>query len=134
MKSNSVTSYSSSILALLILLMFSSCATILDGKNQRLVFSEESLPHAEVIIDGEVVGEAPGAVIVPKEKIQHGSILVLKAEGYEEKEYVLLRKQSAAYSVVDLLLGGVPLVVDYTTGNIYRPKPSKFKYELTKRN
>ncbi|WP_340112112.1 hypothetical protein [Maribellus mangrovi] len=134
MKTNPKISFSKLFLVTVIPLIISSCATILGGKNNRLVFSEESLPRAEVIIDGEVVGEAPGTVIIPKGKIQHGSILVLNAEGYEQKEYVLLRKQSAAYSVIDLLIGGVPLVVDYTTGNIYRPKPTKFKYQLTKQN
>ena len=112
--------------------LLQSCATILGGKNNTLVFSEESLPKAEVFIDDELIGEAPGKIKIPKGKIQHGSILVLKADGYEDKEYMLLRKQNAAYSVVDLLLGGIPLVVDYTTGNIYRPNPRKFQYELIK--
>ena len=64
-------------------IFFSSCATILGGKSNTLVFSEESLPKAEVFIDGEKIGEAPGKIKVPKEKIQHGSILVLKADGFE---------------------------------------------------
>ena len=115
-------------------ILFQSCATILGGQSNTLVFSEESLPKAEVYIDGELIGEAPGKIKVPKEKIQHGSILLIKAEGYEEKEYLMLRKQNAVYSVVDLILGGVPLAVDYTTGNIYRPVPRTFKYELIKQN
>ena len=113
-------------------LILQSCATILGGKSNTLVFSEESLPKAEIFIDGELIGEAPGKIKVPKKKIQHGSILVIKADGFEEKEYMLLRKQNAAYTLVDLLLGGIPLVVDYTTGNIYRPNPHKFQYELIK--
>lgn len=113
-------------------LFLNSCATILGGKSNTLVFSEESLPKAEIFIDGEMIGEAPGKIKVPKEKIQHGSILVIKAEGYQEKEYLLLRKQQAIYTVVDLLIGGVPLAVDYTTGNIYRPVPRSFEYELIK--
>lgn len=113
-------------------LFFNSCATILGGKTNTLVFSEESLPKAEVFIDGEMIGEAPGKIKIAKEKIQHGSILVIKAEGYEEKEYLLVRKQNAAYSVVDLLVGGIPLLVDYSTGNIYRPSPRSFEYELVK--
>ena len=113
-------------------LILQSCATILGGKHNTLVFSDESLPKAEVFIDGELIGEAPGKIKIRKEKIQHGSLLVLKADGFEEKEYMLLRKQNAAYSVVDLLLGGIPLIVDFTTGNIYRPNPRKFQYELIK--
>lgn len=114
------------------LLLFQSCATILGGRSNTLVFSEESLPSAQVFIDGELIGDAPGKIKVSKAKIQHGSILVIKAEGYSEKEYLLLRKQNAIYSVVDLILGGIPLAVDYTTGNIYRPMPRTFDYELIK--
>lgn len=115
-------------------LLLNSCATILGGKSNTLVFSEESLPKAEVFIDGERIGEAPGKIKVSKEKIQHGSILVIKAEGFEEKEYLLVRKQNAAYSLADLLIGGIPLLVDYSTGNIYRPSPRTFEYELIKEN
>jgi hypothetical protein len=115
-------------------ILFNSCATLLGGKSNTLVFSEESLPKAEVFIDGEKIGDAPGKIKVPKEKIQHGSILIIKADGFEEKEYLLLRKQNAAYSVADLLIGGIPLLVDYSTGNIYRPSPRTFEYELIKQN
>ena len=108
------------------------CATILGGKSNTLVFSGDSIPVAQVFIDGELIGKAPGKIKVPKGKIQHGSILVIKAEGYSDKEYLILRKQNAAYSVIDLLIGGIPLAVDYTTGNIYRPVPRTFKYELVK--
>lgn len=114
--------------------LFQSCATILGGKKDTLVFSDESLPKAEIFIDGDLVGQAPGKIKVPKQKIQHGSILVIKADGYDEKEYLIMRKQSKPYSIVDLLFFGVPLAVDYTTGNIYRPVPRKFEYELIKSN
>ena len=123
--------------ALLLFIAFSllpGCATILGGKSNTLVFSEKSLPKAEIYIDGNLVGEAPGKIKLEKGKIQHGSILVIKADGFEEQEYKLIRKQNAAYSVVDLLIGGIPLAVDYSTGNIYRPKPRTFEYELKKRN
>lgn len=72
--------------------------------------------------------------MLDKGKIQHGSILVIKANGYEEQEYKLIRKQNAAYSVADILIGGVPLAIDYSTGNIFRPKPRTFEYELKKLN
>ncbi len=128
----------SSVKILLILLLtsflFQNCATILGGKKNTLVFTEESLPAAKVYIDGELVGDAPGKIILPKEKIQHGSVLELKADGFEDKEFLILRKQHAAYTVVDLLLGGIPLLVDYSTGNVYRPNPRKFEYKLEKQN
>ena len=122
------------LLFLLTSFLFHSCATILGSKHNTLVFSEESLPAAKVYIDGELIGDAPGKIKLPKEKIQHGSILELKADGYEVREYMIFRKQNAAYTVVDLLLGGVPLIVDYSTGNVYRPNPRKFEYKLEKQN
>ncbi|MCY1723017.1 PEGA domain-containing protein [Prolixibacteraceae bacterium Z1-6] len=115
------------------LLVLSGCGTILSGRSNTLVFTTESSPDAEVYLDGEKIGEAPGRIKVETKKIQHGSMLTLSAEGYEEKDYLILRKQNAAYTVVDLLVGGVPVIVDYATGNIYQPKPRKFKYELQKK-
>ncbi len=122
------------LLLLLVGFLFQNCATIVAGKKNTLVFSEDCLPAAKVYVDGELIGNAPGRIKVPKGKIQHGSILEIKADGYETKEYMILRKQDAAYTVVDILIGGLPLIVDYSTGNIYRPRPRKFKYSLELEN
>jgi len=119
---------------LVLLFVSQGCATVFGGRSNSLVFSDKSLPKAEIYMDGNKIGDAPGKIVLPKEKIQHGSILLIKAEGYEEQEYKLIRKQNAAYSVVDILVGGVPLAVDYATGNIYRPKPRVFEYKLKKSN
>jgi len=122
------------LILLLASVLFQNCATILGGKKNTLVFSEESLPAAKVYIDGELIGDAPGKIVLPKGKIQHGSILEIKADGYEEKKFLIFRKQNAPYTVADLLLGGIPLLVDYSTGNVYRPNPRKFEYKLEKQN
>ena len=114
-------------------LMFSGCATMLGGKSNTLVFNEKNLTKAEVFIDGKLVGEAPGKIKLPKEKIQHGSVLIIKADGYQEQEYLILRKQHTLYTVAGVVIGAaIPLAVDYTTGSIYRPVPRTFKYELIK--
>ena len=115
-------------------ILFQGCATILGGKTNTLSFSDKSIPNAKIYIDGDFIGDAPGNIKVPKEKIQHGSILEIKSDGYYDQEYLIMRKQNAAYSVVDILICGLPLLVDYSTGNIYRPKPRVFEYELEKQN
>ena len=122
------------ILLLFVALLFQDCATIFGGKRNTLVFSDKSLPSAEVYIDGDLVGNAPGKIKLPKEKIQHGSILEIKADGYKSKEFMILRKQDATYSVIDILSGGVALIVDYSTGNIYRPRPRRFECNLEIQN
>ena len=115
-------------------IMFQGCATIIGGRTNTLVFKKESLPQAKIYIDGEYVGEAPGKIRLSKEKIQHGSMLEIKAEGYENETYLILRKQHALYSFVDIVIGALPLGVDYLTGNIYRPDPRSFVYKLEKVN
>lgn len=120
------------LLLAIIAFMLNSCATVFGGKTNTFVFSETSLPKAEVFIDGEKIGEAPGKIKVAKKKVQHGSTLRIEAEGYKEKEFLILRKQSGIYTVVDLVTGVVPLIVDFSNGNIYRPRPRKFEYELEK--
>lgn len=109
-----------------------SCATIFGGRHNTLVFAEESKPEAKVYIDGVYVGDAPGRIKLKKEVIQHGSKLVIKAEGFEPEEYLILRKQNAIYTLVDILTAGTGLAIDYATGNIYRPVPRSFNYNLVK--
>ncbi len=116
----------------ILVFLLNSCATVFGGKMNTLVFAVESYPQAEVFIDGQQIGNAPGKIKVPRNTIQHGSVLTINAEGYDEQEFLILRKQSGFYTVVDLLSGIFPLVVDYSNGNIYRPRPRKFEYTLVK--
>lgn len=118
----------------LYLLLSSSCATILGGKNNTLHFNAENLQEAEIYIDGKKIGDAPGKIKVSKGEIQHGSKIEIKANGFQTQEYIVIRKIHAAYALASLLSGGIPLLVDYSTGNIYRPRPNKFQYELVKQN
>ena len=113
-------------------ILLQSCATIFGGRHNSLVFSENSKPNAKVYIDGNYVGDAPGKIKLKKEIIQHGSKLVIMAEGYEPLEYRILRKQHAVYTIVDILTAGTGLAIDYATGNIYRPVPRSFSYNLVK--
>lgn len=113
----------------LVAILFTGCATILGQKN-TLVFTNATDKAASVYIDGEKIGDAPGKIIVDSKKIQHGSELTLKADGCLDTSYLLIRKQHGIYTVADLLLGGIPLLVDYTNGNIYQPSQRKFQYIL----
>lgn len=116
------------------LFLLSGCATILGGKNNTLHFNSESLTKTEVYLDGEKIGDAPGKIKVAKGEIQHGSKIEVKANGFQTQEYMVLRKVHAIYTLVDLFAGGIPLIVDFSTGSIYRPRPYKFQYELVKQN
>lgn len=121
-------------LGIITMLVFQSCATIFGGRHNALVFENEQNVPAEVYIDDSLVGSAEGKLIIPKQVIQHGSVLEIRAEGYQSEEYIILRKVHTLYTVGNFAFGAVPLIVDYATGNILRPKPRKFVVELEKEN
>lgn len=117
-------------LVAVVLFGLQSCATVFGGRNNTLVFKEDSSASAKVYLDGEYIGDAPGKIKLKRTKIQHGSTLEIKAEGHEPLKYLILRKQNTVYTILDVVTGGVWLGIDYSTGNIYRPNPRVFNYKL----
>jgi len=122
------------LLSLLIPLFMLSqgCATILGGRTNSMVFTGQPDIQSEVFIDDTLVGQAPGKIVLPKQTIQHGSVLEIRTDGYETQEYLILRKPNAGLVLADFALGAVPLIFDVATGNILRPVPRKFDLDYTK--
>jgi len=122
------------LLSLLIPLFMLSqgCATILGGRTNSMVFTGQPDIQSEVFIDDTLVGQAPGKIVLPKQTIQHGSVLEIRTDGYETQEYLILRKPNAGLVLADFALGAVPLIFDVATGNILRPAPRKFDLDYTK--
>jgi len=98
--------------------------------NNTLVFENEAGQTAEIYLDGEHIGDAPGKIKLDSKRIQHGSNLEIKAEGHETQEYMILRKPHPLYVAADAVTGGIWLGIDFTTGQVYRPYPRKFDYVL----
>jgi hypothetical protein len=120
------------ILLLVFLLISQGCATILGGRTNTMVFNGPADIRSEVFIDDTLVGQAPGKIVLPKQTVQHGSILQVRTEGYETQEYLILRKPHPGLVVADFAVGAVPLIFDVANGNILRPVPRKFDLEYTK--
>jgi hypothetical protein len=120
--------------ALLIpLIMISQgCATIFGGRTNSMVFTGQPDIQSEVFIDDTLVGQAPGKIVLPKQIIQHGSVLEIRTDGYETQEYLILRKPHPGLVIADFAVGAVPLIFDVANGNILRPVPRKFDLDYTK--
>ena len=114
--------------------LLQGCATVLGGRTNSFVFDVGSNPPAEIYLDDELIGTAPGKIKLKKATIQHGSKLEIKAEGYESLEYLIIRRQNTIFTVADVVFGAVWLGVDYATGDIYRPSPRRFTYVLQESN
>jgi hypothetical protein len=115
---------------LVLALGLQSCATIFGGRTNTLVFDTSEPQQTEVFIDDTLVGTAPGKIRLPKGTIQHGSMLEIRAEGYESEEYLLLLKPHAGYVIADFVAGAIPLIIDFGTSDILRPKPRKFIVDM----
>jgi hypothetical protein len=97
-----------------------------------MVFTGQPDIQSEVFIDDTLVGQAPGKIVLPKQIIQHGSVLEIRTDGYETQEYLILRKPHPGLVIADFAVGAVPLIFDVANGNILRPVPRKFDLDYTK--
>ena len=113
-------------------LVSQGCATIFGGRTNSMIFNGHTDIQSEVFIDDTLVGQAPGKIVLPKQTIQHGSVLEIRTEGYETQEYLILRKPHAGLVIADFVVGAIPLIVDVASGNILRPVPRKFDLDYTK--
>jgi len=115
-----------------LIVLSQGCATILGGRTNSMVFTGQPDIQSQVFIDDTLVGQAPGKIVLPKQTIQHGSVLEIRTEGYETQEYLILRKPNPGLVLADFALGAVPLIFDVANGNILRPNPRKFDLDYTK--
>ena len=120
------------ILLMPLLMLSQGCATIFGGRTNTMVFNGPADVQSHVFIDDTLVGQAPGKIVLPKQIIQHGSILEIRSEGFKTQEYLILRKPHPGLVIADFAVGAVPLIFDVANGNILRPVPRKFDLDYTK--
>lgn len=120
--------------AFVVVILSQSCATVFGGKHNTLIFNNTEHPNAQVYIDDTLVGNAKDKLFLPKQVIQHGSKLEIRAEGYESEEYIIIRKPHKWYVMGNFAIGALPLIVDLATGNLLRPYPRQFNVDLNKNN
>lgn len=117
------------ILYIVILLIFSSCATIFGGKRNTI--RVQGIPDKSLVfLDGEHIGDTPLHIRVSKYKIQEGSTIEVKKAGYETLVYEVIRRPHVGYVLLNVAAGSIPLIVDVANGNIYRPNTRKIHYDL----
>lgn len=115
------------LLLFLISQLLTSCATILSGKFDTVKVKAGKPVHAKVYLNGNYVGEAPIKVRLAKDE---NNIIEIRADGYEPMAVQMRRRFAWGFAVADVCFGVVPLVVDLLTGDIYKLKPNKIRYDL----
>lgn len=109
-----------------ILLLASSCATIIHGSKQSIAISS-SPTSAKVTVDSLEAGVTPVTVKLSRKDIH---TVKLELEGYEPYEIILNRKVDA-WIAGNIVFGGViGLAVDAITGGMYKLSPEEIMAEL----
>lgn len=126
-------SYRKKLLTALVLIplciSFIGCATIMDGSTQAIGFSSNPT-NALVTVDGEVIGNTPLTKDLER-KETHTVLMTL--EGYQPYE-ITLKQKSNGWVWGNILFGGIiGLIVDVSTGAMYKLTPEQVEANL-KRN
>ncbi len=111
-----------------VVLLVSSCASILNGKNQKI--DVNSYPTgARVYVDGEDTGVITPAKVKVRRKSK-GVTLTLQKQGYEDNSTKLNSKFNPTV-IANIVLGGIPgALIDLGTGAFYKYGEKNIFFEL----
>lgn len=109
----------------------SNCATVFSPHRKSSMKIYNGRPkNAEIYLNGEFLGKAPMIARLHNKQLYKYNLMEVKADGYVTGRYLIELKADAGYFILDMIGGFVPLIVDYATGNIIKPKPKYIKYIL----
>lgn len=112
-------------LALVLVLLLSSCALIFKGENDSVNFDTDP-EGAEVFINGVSYGTTPVSVQL---KASETYTVSLRYQG-EERTVLIQNQVGALWVVLDVLSGFVPLIVDAATGAWYELEPNQVYFDF----
>ena len=117
------------ILLITIVLLFSSCATILKGTTEGV--DVDSAPTgAKVYINGQYMGKTPLQNKLRSNKTHH---IEFVKEGYEKKTVDITSSLGANWIVLDVLFGVFPIIIDAASGSWYNLDDSYARTLLEKK-
>lgn len=122
----------------LVLILLSSCASIMHGPNQQINFTS-SPTGATITIDGENYGQTPRVVSLQrkarKKEDPEGKLsyhVKFHLDGYETYEMLIHRKVNG-WVVGNIFTGIlVGLVIDAANGSMYQLTPEQTEAQLSK--
>jgi uncharacterized protein YceK len=113
--------------SVVLLVLFSGCATVLSGTSQEITFNSEPA-GAQVIVDGEVMGRTPVTVTLRKNKFDN---VTVELEGYQTQS----RPLSTSYDPIALvnILWDLS-TTDLISGAAFEYDPSSYYFNLQPKN
>ena len=102
------------------------CGTIMQGTKQKMGVRSDPA-GATITVDGKEVGVTPMTLSLSRKTSHKVSVSL---PGYENFQIMVDRKFSK-WAIGDLLLGGpIALIIDHSTGGMYRLKPEQLEAHM----
>lgn len=119
------------ILNCFVALVLYSCATIIDGKYQSIVFNS-SPSGAEIMINGASRGVTP--LTVTLERSQDDKVAIARKDGYEDHQFLLVSKMNMWF-LGNILTGGLTgSTTDYISHAAFEYEPGMYAITLNPKN
>ena len=110
-------------------IVISGCGTLKHGSTQNIDISSNPV-GAEVTVNGTEHGVTPVTVELPR---RNNHTISVSLAGYENFQIIVDRKWSK-WAIGNLLLGGpIGLIIDHSTGGMYRLDHSQIVAQLESR-
>ena len=105
-----------STLCVVMAIILSGCGTLKHGSTQNLDISSNPI-GAKVTVDGKDLGQTPMTIELPR---KNNHTLSVALAGYQNFQIIIDRKWSK-WAIGNILLGGpIGLIIDHSTGGMYR--------------
>ena len=117
------------LLIVLVVAGLTGCGTIMQGTTQKMGINSNPV-GAQVTVDGVEAGQTPMTLTLSR-KTDHTVSVTLP--GYENFQ-IMIDKKFSKWTVGSLLLGGpIGLIIDHSTGGMYRLTPEQLNARLNDR-
>ncbi|PWJ44238.1 hypothetical protein [Sediminitomix flava] len=99
-------------MSIILLLTFSSCATMINGEDQDIQIKSET-PHAKIFVDGKFIGEDQVMAHLSR-KSDH--VVEIKKTGFEDQKIELHKHAQVEWVVFDACFNWFGLLIDGPSG------------------
>jgi len=101
------------ILIVLLVILSGGCATLFKGSTEEVNFSSNT-SGAKVYVNGVLRGETP---LPLKLKSDATYTIEFRKEGFKNRTVVINSDVGAGWIILDILGGGIPIIVDAISGD-----------------
>lgn len=110
--------------------LLTGCATLFKSNNSSALAINSSPAHAKVFVNGTYRGTTPVNLKMSPDRAYD---IRLERDGYDPLVYHVGKKVGTKWIILDILGGGIPILVDAITGNWYELEESDISLSLNEK-